>query len=250
MPSPELKPQVEKHARIKVGLYTYGSPRVGNGNFVELFNQHVPNAFRTVVDGDVVSGVPPRTSGYKHVGTNVVIDGLGSGTIIVDPSFIERQFKNSSRNSIKSHFLTVYRAGLLGVKECSLEYQNQCMINKSHSTTFNSKLDYHSSRMIDNNLNNANYDEGISRSSSRVLDNEAVSDYERRMERAMPQSSDSRPMMVNIRSLIGSVRSISTSNDNYNDFENSSVDATDKGSVNIKLSRPVTVSQINLEDEV
>jgi predicted lipase len=81
-------------------MYNFGSPRVGNHQFASQFNKIVPDAFRVVVDGDIVTGVPTTWYGtlvlvlafydlayrYKHVGTEILIDGLnGSGTIIVDP---------------------------------------------------------------------------------------------------------------------------------------------------------------------
>jgi predicted lipase len=70
--------------KIKLSLYNFGSPRVGNHQFASMFNKIVPDAFRVVADGDIVTGVP--TTWYKHVGTEVVIDGLNrSGTIIIDP---------------------------------------------------------------------------------------------------------------------------------------------------------------------
>eukprot|EP01035_Chromulina_nebulosa_P018490 gene18490-24205_t len=48
----------------------------------------VPNSFRVIVDGDLVTRLPP--SGYSHIGTAAVVDSLGSGSIIIDPSFVER----------------------------------------------------------------------------------------------------------------------------------------------------------------
>jgi len=41
---------------IQVALYTYGGPKLGNTSFVTAFNRIVPNAFRTVVNGDIVPG--------------------------------------------------------------------------------------------------------------------------------------------------------------------------------------------------
>ncbi|MBS0263925.1 MAG: hypothetical protein JSS02_18445 [Planctomycetes bacterium] len=47
------------------GLYTFGSPRVGNRQFV----QSVPaNAMRIVNNADLVAGLPPPIAGYKHAG--------------------------------------------------------------------------------------------------------------------------------------------------------------------------------------
>ena len=56
------------------GLYSYGSPRVGNRryiNFVQL--EH----FRFVNNNDVVARVPPVWMGYRHCGTEVYLDRRG-----------------------------------------------------------------------------------------------------------------------------------------------------------------------------
>lgn len=47
------------------GLYTYGSPRVGDGEFVA--NLKV-NHFRFVNNNDAVPKVPPQVFGYRHHG--------------------------------------------------------------------------------------------------------------------------------------------------------------------------------------
>jgi hypothetical protein len=90
---------------------------VGNFTFKQLFNEHVPDAYRVVVDGDIVTGVP--RGGYSHVGTEVLIDDIGSGSIIVDPSFVERRMRIQSRSHISVHSLLVYRRGLQGVLDAA-----------------------------------------------------------------------------------------------------------------------------------
>lgn len=127
--------------RIQVGMYSYGAPRVGNHIFARDYNIFVPNSFRVglffpyfshmplialplpsfpraVVDGDIVSGVP--SAGYKHIGTNVIVDSKGEGSIIIDPSFVEKYLRMSSKTSIGAHSLNVYRRGLKGVKLATL----------------------------------------------------------------------------------------------------------------------------------
>lgn len=85
-------------------MYNYGSPKVGNWVFSQMYNSLVPDSFRIVVDGDVVSAVPP-TGDYEHVGTQVIVDGLGAGSIIIDPSFIERRLHTSISASVSVHSL-------------------------------------------------------------------------------------------------------------------------------------------------
>ena len=120
-------PRITQYLQIKyaniptnetqVALYTYGGPKVGNTSFVTAFNRVVPNAFRTVVNGDIVAGMPP--SGYAHVGTEIIIDGNCSGSIIVDPSFVERQFKSKRKVGISVHSLVVYRNSLASIRQAS-----------------------------------------------------------------------------------------------------------------------------------
>jgi predicted lipase len=50
----------------KVSCYTYGSPKVGNADFAQSYNQRVPNTFRFVNSADTVPSMPP--GGYEHVG--------------------------------------------------------------------------------------------------------------------------------------------------------------------------------------
>lgn len=68
-----------KTERIEIaGLYTYGMPRIGNKTFAKKFRQtHGSKAFRVVNNNDTVTRVPPRTFGYKHVGTVRYLNGKG-----------------------------------------------------------------------------------------------------------------------------------------------------------------------------
>ena len=60
------------------GLYTFGSPRVGNKVFAKRFTaKHGRRAFRVVNNNDTVTRVPPRSAGYKHVGTVEYLDAAG-----------------------------------------------------------------------------------------------------------------------------------------------------------------------------
>jgi predicted lipase len=55
------------------GLYTFGSPRVGDRDFEEGFNL---NAYRFVNNSDIVTKVPPAGM-YRHVGELRFIDSNG-----------------------------------------------------------------------------------------------------------------------------------------------------------------------------
>jgi pimeloyl-ACP methyl ester carboxylesterase len=86
-----------------LGLYTFGSPRVGNGHFVDALSAAVPNIFRFVHHRDIVTTVPPEglpvagnlerwlgilrglhdthSSGYVHAGRVEYITGQGAWKI-------------------------------------------------------------------------------------------------------------------------------------------------------------------------
>jgi hypothetical protein len=96
----------------RLALYNFGSPKVGNGAFARWYDSRIADAFRVIVDGDIVPTMP--LTGYTHVGTRIVIDGKGFGSIIIDPSIVERWLRPSN-TGITTHFMDKYRAGLEGI---------------------------------------------------------------------------------------------------------------------------------------
>ncbi len=61
------------------GLYTFGSPRVGDRTYFERFNAAMINrAFRFVNDEDIVPKLPFKAIGYCHVGDKCGFDHLGN----------------------------------------------------------------------------------------------------------------------------------------------------------------------------
>lgn len=76
-------PRLETRVR---GLYTYGSPRVGNGDFAKKYNELFrAQTFRFVNNRDIVTRVAPRALlGYDHVGQVYYIDK--GGNLKTDPS--------------------------------------------------------------------------------------------------------------------------------------------------------------------
>ncbi|KAK4535599.1 hypothetical protein CDCA_CDCA05G1624 [Cyanidium caldarium] len=64
---------------VRVRMYNFGSPRVGNAVFARTFNQHVPTAYRLVNDADVVARMPRTISmDYHHVGFTVLVNPDGA----------------------------------------------------------------------------------------------------------------------------------------------------------------------------
>ncbi len=85
------------------GIYTYGSPRVGDTDFQMRFNQLCElTTFRYVNNADGVTRVPPREMGYRHIGTLVYFDADGKIT-----SDVHRwnQFLDSVKGDVEG-FLT------------------------------------------------------------------------------------------------------------------------------------------------
>ena len=62
----------DRYRNVK-GLYTYGSPRVGDKDFKKNFRM---NTYRFVNNNDIVTKVPPAGM-YRHVGELRHIDGDG-----------------------------------------------------------------------------------------------------------------------------------------------------------------------------
>lgn len=93
-----------KKVLVTTTMYNFGSPKVGNWAFAEHYDKIVPDSFRIVVDGDLVSAVPPTTD-YAHIGTQVIVDSIGAGSIIIDPSFVETHLHTSIKTSVSVHSL-------------------------------------------------------------------------------------------------------------------------------------------------
>ena len=55
----------------QISSYTYGSPKVGDPNFVKFYNQKVPHSYRFVNGPDIIPMVPPDIPflvDYDHIG--------------------------------------------------------------------------------------------------------------------------------------------------------------------------------------
>lgn len=63
----------------EVSCYTYGSPKVGNKDFVESYNKRVPNTFRFVNGVDAVPQIPPIA--YEHVGKELKLQSKEPGQL-------------------------------------------------------------------------------------------------------------------------------------------------------------------------
>lgn len=66
----------------EIVCYTYGSPKVGNADFVASYNRRVPNTFRFVNRSDTVPNLP--FGGYDHVGRLFQLGQAGPAAGMVD----------------------------------------------------------------------------------------------------------------------------------------------------------------------
>ncbi|BAT96127.1 hypothetical protein VIGAN_08301300 [Vigna angularis var. angularis] len=58
--------QLTKQGAISITMYNFGSPRVGNKRFAEIYNEKVKDSWRVVNHRDIIPTVP-RLMGYCHV---------------------------------------------------------------------------------------------------------------------------------------------------------------------------------------
>lgn len=87
-----------------------------------------------------MTGIPKGN--YKHVGTEILIDSSGSGTIIIDPSFVESRLQKSSKTSMDAHAMLSYRRGLVGVKAATEYVQSRALNSEEgEDNDFYSKID-------------------------------------------------------------------------------------------------------------
>jgi len=103
------------------GVYTYGSPRVGDiafeGNYTRLLGERT---FRFVNHEDLVTRVPPRSLGFRHVGSIAYLDA--DGRLLRDIGFWYRflnlvanaveDLKSELQTAVHDHSMELYRKRL------------------------------------------------------------------------------------------------------------------------------------------
>ncbi|BDA51092.1 probable phospholipase A1-Igamma1, chloroplastic at C-terminar half [Coccomyxa sp. Obi] len=99
---------------VRVGCYTYGSPRVGNHAFAREFNQVVPHCWHIINNQDAVARAPKFLLLYKRAGQVVIINKTGD--MLVRPSFIENSILQlPGGGSVSDHLLGSYLQALLAI---------------------------------------------------------------------------------------------------------------------------------------
>ncbi len=106
------------------GVYTFGSPRVGDRDFVDAYDARLKRQTnRFISDEDIVTRVPPRAVGYEHVGVARFFDCQGtlhngvefwrrwmsrSEGVAVRSLERYRELKSQYPNSIADHATNLY----------------------------------------------------------------------------------------------------------------------------------------------
>lgn len=104
--------------RHPAGVYTFGSPRVGDAAFASAYDGLLrPRTFRFVNQTDVVTRVPLWTMGFRHVGTvvyideseNLRIDPPGWWTQVLDSLLAASDLKALGAEAFADHAMSLYR---------------------------------------------------------------------------------------------------------------------------------------------
>ncbi|MFQ5527671.1 MAG: hypothetical protein ACE5GX_15595 [Thermoanaerobaculia bacterium] len=105
-----------KTERIDIaGLYTYGMPRVGNKTFASKFkDRYGKRAFRVVNNNDIVTRIPLRTMGYKHVGVVKYLNAKGQLETGEGPW---KRFRNRVKGQIEGRVKDFLKPGTDGLKD-------------------------------------------------------------------------------------------------------------------------------------
>ncbi|CAN8067222.1 unnamed protein product [Agarophyton chilense] len=88
----------------RIAVSTFGSPRVGNEAFQEIYDAEILMHWRIVAGGDIISRLPKL--GYRHVGKKVIL--TSTGELFIDPSALEMIFWHSQTASIVHHRKACY----------------------------------------------------------------------------------------------------------------------------------------------
>lgn len=114
-----LRCAVARDIRGPAELYTYGSPRIGNKDYVR--HAHVTHR-RWVHNNDIVTRVPPRSLGYSHADPFLYIDGRGRWNPALTAAGIARDrraafwhgVRRARIDSLGDHLISGYVYGIGG----------------------------------------------------------------------------------------------------------------------------------------
>ena len=120
--------QMGEAAKPVNGLYTFGQPRVGGKNFARNFNLDFKDiTFRFVNNNDVVTRVPTRELGFRHIGQVLYFDSSG---ILHD----DIHWWNRFLDRVKGHIDDLGKLGTDGLKDHSMAKYVKNLAKKENKT--------------------------------------------------------------------------------------------------------------------
>lgn len=69
--------------RVSLGVYAFGTPRIGNAAFARCYNAAVPETFRICNYHDGIARMPRAALGFAHFGRTVLVDDRNGGRVLV-----------------------------------------------------------------------------------------------------------------------------------------------------------------------
>ncbi|CAA6655356.1 unnamed protein product [Spirodela intermedia] len=101
--------QMAKCGAISITMYNFGSPRVGNRCFAELYNQKVRDSWRIVNHRDIIPTVP-RLMGYCHVAQPVYLAAGDLKSALVNLESLQDEYQGdvigeSTPDALVSEFI-------------------------------------------------------------------------------------------------------------------------------------------------
>ncbi|KAK4406020.1 Lipase [Sesamum angolense] len=124
--------QLAKHGAISVTMYNFGSPRVGNRRFAEVYNEKVKDSWRVVNHRDIIPTVP-RLMGYCHVAQPVY---LAAGDLRSASARSADDMKNTSGYTFSLGFGIFSWASEKQVAQSSVEAQHIAAAATSNQATW------------------------------------------------------------------------------------------------------------------
>ncbi len=110
------------------GLYTFGSPRVGDQTFAEHFDvRFKTRTFRFVNHNDLVTRVPMRSMGFRHAGTHYYFNDKGS--LLPDEN---SEWWSLFTDTVKNTFEDLARVALDSISDHSMDLYHK-LLNEYHS---------------------------------------------------------------------------------------------------------------------
>jgi Lipase (class 3) len=107
--------------RNQMLVSTFGSPKVGNESFRQLYNKVVPINWRIVAGGDMISRLPK--AGYSHVGKKVLL--TPDGELFIDPDSLEVKLWHAMPASLAYHRKSSY---LLSMRAWCYRYHGKTFV--------------------------------------------------------------------------------------------------------------------------